>query len=239
MIHEFVHRWDQDHQAPTVATAARDIARRALLPAAAWWAVLVGVGLLIHGPLNDLQAESAVNRWFTARRTPTLDTVSLYTSNMALTFVIIGTAVAAILLLWWRTRQWWYAILPGLAVGVQSAVFLSTTLVVGRERPEVEMLDEAPPTSSYPSGHTGAATALYLTFALLAQRIRTPWLRVLVTVLCLLVPFAVGTARIYRGMHHVSDVVMALVNGTVAAVLAWRYLRLSPPSSSEAARPAA
>jgi membrane-associated phospholipid phosphatase len=227
VIHEFVHRYEIDQSRPRFAAAARDAAVRGLGLAALWWLVVISVGFLIHGPLNDLQQESVVNEWFVEQRTATLDTVTWYASRLGDTFVVIGIALVAMSVLWWRTRQWWLAVVPGLAAGLQSLVFLCTTLLVGRERPEVEMLDDAPPTSSYPSGHTGASTALYVTFALLAQRIRRPWLRTLVTVLVLAVPLAIGTARLYRGMHHLSDVLMGVVNGVVAAVIAWHYLRRS------------
>jgi membrane-associated phospholipid phosphatase len=42
---------------------------------------------------------------------------------------------------------------------------------------------------------------------------------------CVAIPFLVGTARLYRGMHYASDVVVAIVNGSVAALLAWCWLR--------------
>jgi undecaprenyl-diphosphatase len=71
----------------------------------------------------------------------------------------------------------------------------------------------------------GAATALYLTFAMMAQRIEQTWLRRLVTSICIIVPFLVGYARLYRGMHHLSDVLIGAVNGLVCMLLAWNYLR--------------
>jgi PAP2 superfamily len=42
---------------------------------------------------------------------------------------------------------------------------------------------------------------------------------------CVAVPFLVASARLYRGMHHVSDVLVAILNGLVAALLAWGWLR--------------
>jgi undecaprenyl-diphosphatase len=89
----------------------------------------------------------------------------------------------------------------------------------------VPHLDPAPPTSSYPSGHVGASTALYLSFALLAQRIEQAALRRVVTTLFLLVPVLVAWARLYRGMHHLSDILIGGANGVVCALLAWAYLR--------------
>jgi len=71
----------------------------------------------------------------------------------------------------------------------------------------------------------GASTALYLTFALMAQRIETVWLRRVVTVVCAIVPLLVGYARLYRGMHHLVDILVGMVNGIVCALLAWNYLR--------------
>jgi membrane-associated phospholipid phosphatase len=98
----------------------------------------------------------------------------------------------------------------------------------------VPKLDPAPPTSSYPSGHVGAATALYLSFALLAaQRIERAWLRRLVIVVCAVIPFLVAYARLYRGMHHLSDVLIGALNGIACALLAWTCLRT--PRRNEAA----
>lgn len=232
-MHPFRQRW-QDDTRPTAAQARRDVVRRVLLPAAVLWLVVVGLGLLITGPLGNLPAEAAVNTWFVEQRTPAMDAATTVLSAIGQTEFLIGACVLGIALAWWRTRQWWYAVVPGLAVAVQAAIFLTSAIVVGRERPEVEQLDHAPPTSSFPSGHTGAATAFYLTLALMAQRIRHPALRWTVTVLCALVPLAVGTARLYRGMHSLTDVLVGLLNGATCAVLAWLWLRRSTPVAGSA-----
>ena len=90
--------------------------------------------------------------------------------------------------------------MPLIAISLQAMVFFFTTLLIDRQRPDVERLDDSPPTSSFPSGHTGAATALYFTLALMAFRIRSPLLRGVVVGGCVAIPFCVGSARVYRGL---------------------------------------
>jgi undecaprenyl-diphosphatase len=141
---------------------------------------------------------------------------------------IIGVCLVVVALVWWRTRRWWFAVVPLIAITLQALVFFFTTLLIDRQRPDVVKLDHSPPTSSYPSGHSGAATGLYVTLALLALRIQRPALRAVIVTVCLLVPPLVATARLYRGMHHLSDVTVAIVNGVIAAFLAWGWLRRSP-----------
>lgn len=236
-MHTFLHRYELDTSAPTSHEFWRDLSRRALLPTVGLWLVIVGVGLLIVGPLENLPSEAGVNTWFESRRTETLDTVTAVLSGIGQTEFIIGACALAIGLLWWKTRQWWFALVPGLAVSLQALVFLTSALVVGRERPEVEHLDDSPPTSSYPSGHTGAATAFYLTLAALCQRIGNPVLRWTLTVLCVLVPFCVGIGRMYRGMHSLTDVLLGFLNGVACAVIAWGYLRRDTSGSRSGATP--
>ncbi|GAA3796240.1 phosphatase PAP2 family protein [Cellulomonas soli] len=230
-------RYADDPSRPSGREVWRDLGVRVAVPAVALWAVVVGLGFLLTGPWASLgEREVAVNDWLVERRTATLDTLTLWWSDLGTTESVIGICVVVVAVVWWRTRQWWYAVVPAIAIGTQAAVFMLAALVVGRDRPDVERLDDAPPTSSFPSGHSGASTALYVTLALMAQRVERTWLRVTLTVVLLVVPALVVYSRLYRGMHHVSDVVVGVLNGLVCVVLAWNYLRRAPRSTD---RPAA
>ncbi|HRD59563.1 MAG TPA: phosphatase PAP2 family protein [Nocardioides sp.] len=229
-------RWHDDQSRPAPKEAARDLGVRVLAPLVAWWLVVLALGwALTDGPLKDFGiAEERINTSLESSRTPFFNDVTLVFSWAGATVSIIGLCIVVVALVWRHTRQWWYAVVPLIAISAQALVFFFTTLLIDRERPDVEKLDNSPPTSSFPSGHTGAATGLYFTLALMALGIRQPRLRALVVSICLLVPFLVGTARIYRGMHHLSDVAVAMVNGLVACLLAWHWLRRDPGDTTAA-----
>ena len=219
----------QAAELPRPSGSRRRTVGRALLyagvPAAAWYGVLVGTGILIGGPLlaGVADAEDGLVTGLEAARTPLWDMLTHGASWVANTATIVLTALAIGLALRPLVGRWLESFLLWAGVALQSTVFLLTTLVVSRERPAVELLDPAPPTSSFPSGHTGAATALYLGLGVVvASRIERRWLRVAVVAVLALVPLAVGLSRLYRGMHHPSDVVFGVLNG-IAAVSIVRF----------------
>ena len=177
MNHTFIHRYEIDSSRPTVGSALRDVALRVLAPAIVLFGLIVGLGLLIMGPLDNLPWEDDLSKSVAAGRTEMMNSVTAVWSHIGNTEIVIGVCVIVVALVWWRTKQWWYAVIPAIAIATQASVFVAATTLTDRKRPAVEHLDPAPPTSSYPSGHMGAATALYLTFAMMAQRIETVWLR--------------------------------------------------------------
>ena len=128
------------------------------------------------------------------------------------TEVVIDASLIIGALTLWRTRDWRLAAVPAIAILIETVIFLSIASLVDRERPPVVKLDLAPPTSSYPSGHAGASTALYLAFAFLALHIARAWLRWTTIFLCLITPLLVAFARLY----YVTDVAAGIVDGIVA-----------------------
>jgi diacylglycerol kinase family enzyme/membrane-associated phospholipid phosphatase len=190
---------------------------------------MVGFGLLITGPARNvwpLTVEDNVNEGFERIRTGPLTTLSYLGSEAGntLTVVAITLLSCVALLLVPRLPMWRQAVFLAVAVSLQSLVFLAVTESVDRTRPDVHRLDASPPTSSYTSGHTGAATALYAGLAVLVlSRVRRPW-RWPLAGLLFLVPPAVGVARLYRGMHHPTDVIGGMANGALSLLIVGRAL---------------
>lgn len=216
-----------DGSLPPFGAFVKRLGTHVLLPVVVWLAVLVGCGLLLAHPLKHaVSGEDAVNRWFLARRTPSWNDATNVMSHVGNTAVIIITMFSAALIVWLVSRRHREPVVLIIGVTAQALVFLATTLVVDRTRPAVPKLDVSPPTSSFPSGHTGASTALYFGLVILCVTLlQRQWLKVLAVIGFGVVPFLVATARLYRGMHHPTDVTFGLLNGLVCALIAYLAFR--------------
>ncbi|MFJ4675407.1 MULTISPECIES: diacylglycerol kinase family protein [unclassified Kitasatospora] len=186
---------------------------------------LVAVGLLITHPPGGWwdPGENGLVSWLAGHRTDALTTASSWLSALAFTPAIVTvTAVVALLLL--LGRRWRPAALLAGAVALQATLFVTAAHVVDRARPDVARLDGALPTSSFPSGHVGAATALYGGLGLLALHLLRGRWRVLLCALAWAVPVLVAASRLYRGMHHPTDVLAGALNGAAALWVVHRAL---------------
>jgi membrane-associated phospholipid phosphatase len=216
-------RW-REHSPVAVGSAT------SLLGLAVLTAVIVGIGSLLTrvfagGPIESW--DDGVNDWFVAQRTPTLDTLTVIGSDLGGTFTIIAIAVVAAVVLGIR-RHWREVEVIVVALTAEVSVFLLAALVVARPRPDVPRLDVSPPTSSYPSGHTAAAIALYVGLAIVVGSLTANRsARVLAWTLALLLPVAVALSRLYRGMHHPTDVLASVVLGAGALTIALLAARTS------------
>jgi membrane-associated phospholipid phosphatase len=203
---------------PVVAGGAVVIAGYVVMAALA-----IGLGLIITkwlagGPVGTW--EDSVNRWFVGQRTTTLNSVSRVGSDLGATLTVIGIAVVAGIILsigrHWRELGFLVA-----ALTLESSVSLTSSIVVNRARPNVPRLDAAPPTASFPSGHTAAAIVLFVSLAIvITSHVRSTTVRVLVWMVGVAIPIYVGISRLYRGMHHPTDEVGSAVIAAGALLFA-------------------
>ena len=186
-------------------------------------AVMVGFGLLdvhllSHGTIGH--ADRSVDQTLSHHRTGWLNAVTLGATDSAETYSIAGAALALFVAARLLFKRWREAMFVLCALVGEVTIFVTTTLLVHRARPNVVRLDKAPPTSSFPSGHTAAAVALYGAAAILVVRYstRAAWRRVAVA-LAIVLPLVVAGSRLYRGMHYPTDVL-------AGALLGFSWLRI-------------
>jgi membrane-associated phospholipid phosphatase len=173
------------------------------------------------------RADAGVDRWFARHRTPGWNTLTKWTAEAGGTPVVAGLAVLSVAVTALVWRRWREPAMVGAAVLGEVLMFLAINTPVERPRPPVPHLDVAPPTSSFPSGHTAAAVALYGAWAVLAnERARSALVRGLFIALAVIAPIAVGLARLYRGMHFPTDVVAGALMSLVWLPLVVRAIRL-------------
>ncbi|MGH8893446.1 MAG: phosphatase PAP2 family protein [Actinomycetes bacterium] len=219
-------------------TAVRVVVLLAVL-----YGVLVGIGLLLTKVFERsalIREEAELNEALAEDRTSTLNDVTYLLSGLGNTAAIIAALLVVAVGLRLATKKWTLSVFLVLAVSAQALVFLLVTLAISRKRPDVRQLDDSPPTSSFPSGHTGAATALFVASALLVLwYVQRRWVKILSVTLLLAVPLLVAYGRLYRGMHHPTDIAGAYLNGLACITIAatsvlgrgWRRGDRSPDPS--------
>jgi membrane-associated phospholipid phosphatase len=199
-------------------------------------AIWTAIGWLAAKVLGDDflgRFDRGVSRMLARGRSPDLNDITHYLSYLSETITVI--AVGAVMfvsarLAWkrWRESLFVLAVLVG-----EVSTFVGVTALVDRNRPPVRQLDAAPATSSFPSGHTAAAVALYGAIALLAsERVRSRALVWIAVAAAVLIPVAVAGARMYRGMHFLTDVVAGAALGAVWLVISALGIRLGVIHSS-------
>lgn len=201
-------------------------------------ALLLGLGLLItrvlaHSSLH--REEIAFEHTVVAHRTPLWNQITGFGTLLGATDTVIALTAVGCLILALRGQGPRLPVFLALAVAGETTLFVLASMVIDRLRPGIPHLDGAPPTSSFPSGHTAATIALWCGLALgLARTHPGHPLRVLSWVLAVALPAFVLASRLYRGMHWPTDVA-----GSVVFALAWLFLLravLLPPDRADPPR---
>lgn len=182
--------------------------------------------VLAKGPLTRLDGRIAnnFNGWVNNHQgvVPVLDFVSFIGKPPTLALWVVIAAAA----LWWRGRHRVavFLIVTSLGGGIVDTLVKAA---VDRPRPVVDHPVATAIGKSFPSGHAMSSTVTYgallvALYPLLPRRIRR-----VATVFTVLLILAVGTSRLFLGVHFVSDVIggfvlgLAWLAGAVAAFQIW------------------
>jgi undecaprenyl-diphosphatase len=183
--------------------------------------IAAGLGLTSYLVASDgfEKWDNDVNRWLAERRDSTLTDLSWIGSTLAgglVIPVVVGVLVVGFLV----RRKWLLAAFTLFVIAVESGSYRATTLIVERDRPPVHRLEGLDPTASFPSGHIAATVALYGGLLLvLSSRVGRRWFSALAFALTVALVLFVGWARMYRGMHHLTDTAAGILVGALALAI--------------------
>jgi undecaprenyl-diphosphatase len=200
-----------------------------VVPALCLTAVMVSLGYVV----TDLLPSTAIGRWdadvprrlLEYRQHDEVSESKMITTLSATPTIVVLTVLAAIVCRW-RFGRWREALVVIFAVAGETAIFMTTTMLIDRPRPNVLHLDVAPPTSSFPSGHTAAAVCFYGSIAAIVIWHSTKrWISIAAVMVCAAVPLTIAVSRVYRGMHYPTDVMAGGLLGALWLTVVVFYVR--------------
>jgi len=201
--------------------------------------IMLGLGLLLtHALDGSIGAwDRHVSDQFARHRTADSNDVTKFATSLVNTLpaILIAAVVDGFLAL---RRRWREAAFLAIALTLEITVFLSVTFVINRPRPAVPRLNSTPSTGSFPSGHTAAATVLFIGIAVIvACCTRNAPARIASAIIGTAFAVTVGFARVYRGLHYPSDVFVGALLGLACLAVAVVAVRAAPPRARRRAAP--
>jgi len=172
---------------------------------------------LIEGDVGAM--DSAILLAVTKMRTPWLTTAAVdVTALGSLTLVVLFSAFTLLVLLVLRDRT---GALQLLAASVGAGVLTVVTKdIIERSRPAGAQQMIVVSGFSYPSGHSVATSALYLTIAIIAGRyVQHSGARTAIFLAVSAVLIMIGASRVYLGVHYATDVVSGILLGAAWALV--------------------
>jgi undecaprenyl-diphosphatase len=167
---------------------------------------------MIRRNLGVVTVDLAVERWADVHASAFTDAVLGALTHLGDTETVVGVAIAVGLFGLWRWRR---ATIPLFLLSVLlGQLLISNTIkeVIDRARPALRPRAEFTGTS-FPSGHTTAATATYLAAALVIAIGSSPRARAALAGVALAIGVAVGCTRVLLGVHFFSDAVAGFAIG--------------------------
>ena len=215
------------HGPPTLLGAPWPLGWRTAGVLLAWCiaviAVFSAVGeIMVRTPIDDADREIA--RDVVDQRTATGNDIAPWAAGLSDTLVkiIATTIIVGIMFAVWR--RWRDPLVVAVSLIFEATAFIIITTITSRPRPEVERLQESPVNSSYPSGHVAAATAYFAIALVVSRHLRSTWAKAAVWTAPVLIVLTVSAARLYQGMHYLSDVVVGIILGVVSVVIVDRAI---------------
>jgi membrane-associated phospholipid phosphatase len=206
--------------------SARSFIRSRLDPATATGLVLTValIGIVVSGAavglfawmvrrdLGVVTVDFAVERWAEAHAAAFTDDVLEALTHLGDTETVVGVAIAVGAYGLWRWRRGAIPLFVLFVVLGQMLISNTIKVVIDRARPELRPRADFTGTS-FPSGHTTAATATYLAVALVLAIGSSPRARAALAAAALTIGVAVGCTRVLLGVHFFSDALAGFAIG--------------------------
>lgn len=173
--------------------------------------------------IDNVTVSSIDDFWYReiiSKMSPGITLSMRFITEMGNTLTIIILCISFFLFM--STRKKW-------AIPIASSVMIASTaniilkFVFGRDRPHILRLIEEND-FSFPSGHAMNNAALYTTLLLLTlQYVENKKLKIIISIICILMPILIGISRIYLGVHYATDVIAGWLLGITISVMVFIY----------------
>ena len=219
-----VKQFGADRLSPRISLGLHFMVGVAVLVMASWIFGSIAVYATDDGPLSRMDQRAAL--WLAAHRVPWLTMIMRAVSHAHDTVVTIALTSAFAVYLAIRGLRYWLLALLVAVPGGMAAVFMQK-LAFHRARPSPGEALAVVTTYSFPSGHTAAATLFYGFCAVFLARAAIAWSVKLAIAgaTCAIVLF-VAFARMYLGVHYLSDVLGAVTAGAAWLAFTFTGIRL-------------